>query len=63
MNRQFIKGEKVKTTRPPGFIDATDTQGIVEGHSDWWVMVRMSKSGIVYPFMEGELEHARSSLD
>ncbi len=50
--------QKQFSTHPPEYIDANDTQGIVEGHRDWWVMVRMSKSGIVYPFMEGELEHA-----
>ena len=58
MNRQFIKGEKVKTTRPPGFTDATDIYGVVDRFEDWWVMVRMAKSGVVYPFMEGELDHA-----
>ncbi len=50
-------GEKVKTTHPPGYTDATDIYGIVDRFADWWVMVRMSKSGVVYPFMEGELEH------
>ena len=58
MNRQFIKGEKVKTTHPPGYTDATDIYGVVDRFEDWWVMVLMSKSGVVYPFMEGELEHA-----
>jgi hypothetical protein len=31
---------------------------VVQRFEDWWVMVKMVKSGIVFPFMEGELEHA-----
>jgi hypothetical protein len=58
MPKTFAIGETVKTTHPPGFTESTDTVGTVEGYNDWWVMVRMSKSGILYPFMDGELEHA-----
>lgn len=57
MPKTFVVGEKVKTTRPPGYTESSDIYGIVDRFDDWWVMVRMSKSGVVYPFMEGELEH------
>ena len=58
MPKTFMIGERVKTTHPPGYTDATDIYGVVDRFEDWWAMVLMSKSGVVYPFMEGELEHA-----
>ena len=58
MPKTFMIGERVKTTHPPEYMDATDIYGVVDRFEDWWVMVLMSKSGVVYPFMEGELEHA-----
>lgn len=63
MTRPFAVGEKVKTDHPPAYIDATDNIGVVEGYHDWWVLVRMDKSGVLFPYMEGELKHvAKISL-
>ncbi len=56
MERMFMRGETVKTTRSPKYGDG-DIHGVVEDFHDWWIMVRMDESGILYPFMESELEH------
>jgi hypothetical protein len=51
----FKIGDKVKTPHGPWSDDPSDTTGVVELFNDWWVCVRMSRSKILMPFMEGEL--------
>jgi hypothetical protein len=53
----FSKGEKVVTSYPASFLVEHGTVGEVVEFHDWWIMVKLEKSGIVYPFMEGELKH------
>ena len=53
----FKIGDAVRATHGPS-TDPCDTTGVVEKHHDWWTMVRMSRSQILMPFMEGELSHA-----
>ncbi len=50
-----MQGEMVRTTRPHSCTG--DVHGVVEDFHDWWIMERMDESGILYPFMETELEH------
>ncbi len=55
-----MRGETVKTTQSPSCEASNNIHGVVEDFHDWWVMVRMNESGILYPFMESELEHEQS---
>lgn len=58
MTTEFTIGEHVRA--PCGTaLDPHDKTGTVVAFRDWWIMVRMDKSGIRSPFMAGELEHAR----
>ena len=50
----FKIGDHVRADHGP-VTDPTDTTGVVEKYQDWWTMVRMSRSQILMPFMEGEL--------
>jgi len=52
----FKIGDHVMADHGP-VTDPTDTIGVVEKHQDWWTMVRMSRSKILMPFMEGELQN------
>lgn len=56
MVKLFQPGDRVTTTHGPP-TDPADRRGAVERHYDWWVMVKLDKTGIVMPFMAGELEH------
>jgi hypothetical protein len=55
----FKIGDPVRATHGPS-TDPCDTTGVVERYQDWWTMVRMSRSQILMPFMEGELSHAHT---
>jgi hypothetical protein len=56
----FKIGDKVRAGVLPRWYDPEDTIGVVESYQDWWTMVRMSRSKILMPFMEGELSHANT---
>ena len=59
MTTEFTIGERVHV--PCGTaLDPLDKTGTVVAYRDWWIMVRMDKSGIRAPFMTGELEHEQS---
>lgn len=47
----------MKTTHGPPLIDPTDRDGTVVDYYDWWILVQMKRSGVVMPFLEGELTH------
>ena len=52
----FKIGDKVRADHGP-VTDPADTTGVVEKYQDWWTMVRMSRSKILMPFMDGELQN------
>lgn len=49
----FQVGDVVEATRAP--MPGTGRVGRVVSFNDWWVMVRMNNSNVVYPYMESEL--------
>ena len=60
MTSEFVVGERVRALRP-ATPDYSDTVGIVESFHDWWIMVRMDQSGVLFPFMASELTHERTN--
>lgn len=56
MSKQYQVGDTVRADHGP-VLDISDRTGVVERLQDWWVMVKMEKTGIVMPYMEGELTH------
>jgi hypothetical protein len=56
VKQRFQVGDRVRADHGP-VVDITDREGVVAGHHDWWVEVRMRRTGIVMPYMEEELTH------
>jgi hypothetical protein len=55
VKQRFQVGDYVNVDHGPAF--TSDRSGFVVGHQEWWTLVEMEQTGIVMPYMEGELKH------
>jgi hypothetical protein len=55
VKQRFQVGDYVHADHGPSF--TSGGYGFVVGHKDWWTLVDMEQTGIVVPYMEGEIKH------